>query len=65
IPYRRGDATGAPLVGGALAVVESRTEQRVTAGDHTLVVGRVLSAGTPSADGGPLMYFRSRYRTLG
>ncbi|MDT0544073.1 MULTISPECIES: flavin reductase family protein [Streptomyces] len=65
IPYSRGEASGAPLVGGALAVMESRTEQRVTAGDHTLVIGRVLSAGTPSADGGPLMYFRSRYRTLG
>ncbi|MEU9790663.1 flavin reductase family protein [Streptomyces sparsogenes] len=65
IPYTRGEATGAPLVGGALAIVECRTEQRVTAGDHTLVVGRVLTAGTPSADGGPLMYFRGRYHTLG
>ncbi|GAA2362831.1 MULTISPECIES: flavin reductase family protein [Streptomyces] len=65
IPYTRGEATGAPLVGGALAIVECRTEQRVTAGDHTLVVGRVLRAGTPSADGGPLMYFRGRYHTLG
>lgn len=63
--YQRGEASGAPLVGGALAVVECRTEQRVRAGDHTLVIGRVLTARTPSAEGGPLLYFRSRYRRLG
>ncbi|WUB63618.1 flavin reductase family protein [Streptomyces sp. NBC_00582] len=65
IPYVRGEATGAPLVGGALGTVECRTEQRVEAGDHTLVIGRVLRAGVPSAGGGPLVYFRGRYRQLG
>ncbi|MEW2292154.1 flavin reductase family protein [Streptomyces sp. NPDC006743] len=65
IPYVRGEVSGAPLVGGALATLELRTEQRVPAGDHTLVVGRVLSARLPSAQGGPLMYFRGRYRHLG
>jgi flavin reductase (DIM6/NTAB) family NADH-FMN oxidoreductase RutF len=65
IPYARGGASGAPLVGGALATLECRTEQRVPAGDHTLVIGRVLTASLPSADGGPLTYFRGRYRQLG
>lgn len=65
IPYVRGEHTGAPLVGGALATLECRTENTVVAGDHTLVIGRVLSASLPSADGGPLMYFRGRYRNLG
>jgi flavin reductase (DIM6/NTAB) family NADH-FMN oxidoreductase RutF len=65
IPYTRGEYTGAPLVGGALAVLECRTEQRVPSGDHTLVIGRVLTAGVPSAEGGPLTYFRGRYRRLG
>ncbi|KDN78685.1 reductase [Streptomyces olindensis] len=64
IPYTRGEYTGAPLVGGALAVLECRTEQRVPAGDHTLVIGRVLTARVPSAEGGPLTYFRGRYRQL-
>ncbi|GAA3372753.1 flavin reductase family protein [Streptomyces sannanensis] len=64
IPYTRGEISGAPLVGGALAVVECRTEQRVVAGDHTLVIARVLSVGLPSAEGGPLTYFRGRYRRL-
>ncbi|WP_374212259.1 flavin reductase family protein [Streptomyces sp. PSAA01] len=61
----RGEHTDAPLAVGALATLECRTEQRVTAGDHTLVVARVLDAATPAAQGGPLTYFRGRYRTLG
>ncbi|MGW1724852.1 flavin reductase family protein [Streptomyces sp. NPDC002306] len=65
IPYARGEVSGAPLVGGALATLECRTEQRVTAGDHVLVIGRVLTAEVPSADGGPLVHFRGRYRQLG
>jgi flavin reductase (DIM6/NTAB) family NADH-FMN oxidoreductase RutF len=65
IPYTRGEVCGSPLVGGALAVLECRTEERVEAGDHTLVIGRVLNVGLPSADGGPLTYFRGRYRHLG
>jgi flavin reductase (DIM6/NTAB) family NADH-FMN oxidoreductase RutF len=65
IPYARGKITDAPLVRGSLATLECRTEQRVTAGDHTLVIGRVLTADVPSADGGPLAYFRGRYRQLG
>jgi flavin reductase (DIM6/NTAB) family NADH-FMN oxidoreductase RutF len=64
VPYYRGEASGAPVLGGALAIVECETEQRVAAGDHTLLVGRVLTARTPSADGGPLTYFRGRYRYL-
>ncbi|RCH66009.1 flavin reductase [Streptomyces sp. SDr-06] len=65
IPYSRGEASGAPLVGGALATLECRTEQRVEAGDHTLAIGHVLTANLPSAEGGPLTYFRGRYRRLG
>ncbi|MEV0092329.1 flavin reductase family protein [Streptomyces sp. NPDC050738] len=65
IPYARGKESGAPLVGGALATLECRTEKRVEAGDHTLVIGRVLTADLPSAEGGPLTYFRGRYRQLG
>lgn len=65
IPYTRGEVCGALLVTGALATLECRTEQRTVAGDHTLVIGRVLKVGLPSGDGGPLTYFRGRYRQLG
>ncbi|WP_461030293.1 flavin reductase family protein [Streptomyces sparsus] len=64
IPHVRGGITGAALVDGALAHLECRTEQRVAAGDHTLLVARVLSTELPSADSGPLTYFRGRYHTL-
>ncbi|WAU85766.1 flavin reductase family protein [Streptomyces sp. Qhu-G9] len=65
VPYVRGEVSGAPLLTGALATLECRTEQRVPAGDHTLVVGRVLTSSLPGADSGPLTYFRGRYRQLG
>ncbi|MEV8536321.1 flavin reductase family protein [Streptomyces sp. NPDC051211] len=65
LPYSRGEISGAPLIGGALATLECRTESRVPAGDHTLVIGRVLGATLPPAEGGPLMYFRGGYRRMG
>ena len=61
----RGEVSGAPLVSGALATLECRTEQRVPAGDHTLVIGRVLAAHAPVGVEEPLLYFRGRYRQLG
>jgi flavin reductase (DIM6/NTAB) family NADH-FMN oxidoreductase RutF len=64
-PHTRGEVTGAPLVDGALATLECRTEQRVEAGDHTLVIGRVLAASVPGGEtGDPLTYFRGGYRGL-
>ncbi|WKX71062.1 flavin reductase family protein [Streptomyces sp. XD-27] len=64
--YTRGEAAGAPLIDGALASLECHTEQRVPAGDHTLVIGRVLTARTSGTEtAGPLTYFRGRYRRLG
>lgn len=65
LPHTRGEFTGAPLIEGGLGAVECRTEQRVQAGDHTLLIGRVLSAALPAAEGGPLVYYRGRYRHLG
>jgi len=64
-PHHRGPLSGAPLIDGALATVECRTEQRVPAGDHTLVIGRVLEARVPAPAGRPLLYFRTGYRQLG
>ncbi|WP_328494925.1 flavin reductase family protein [Streptomyces sp. NBC_00414] len=65
VPFVRGKVSGAPLLDGSLATLECRTEQRVTAGDHTLVIGRVLTSSLPGPEGGPLTYFRGRYRQLG
>jgi flavin reductase (DIM6/NTAB) family NADH-FMN oxidoreductase RutF len=65
VPHTLGETSGAPLVHGALAAVECRTEQWVPAGDHTLVVARVLRTHLPPAGGGPLLYQQGRYRGLG
>ncbi|MER5885087.1 flavin reductase family protein [Streptomyces sp. NPDC001941] len=63
--FTRGAVSGAPLMGGALATLECRTEQRVAAGDHTLVIGRVLTVDAPTGEGDPLLYFKGRYGRLG
>ncbi|NLU68064.1 flavin reductase family protein [Streptomyces sp. HNM0574] len=66
LPHTRGQASGAPVVDDALAAVECRTEQRIAAGDHTLVIGHVLATTLQHTDDtGPLTYYRGRYRTLG
>ncbi|MER7540479.1 MULTISPECIES: flavin reductase family protein [Streptomyces] len=65
LPYTRGEESGAPLMGGALSALECRTESRVVAGDHTLVVGRVLTVGLSSGGGDPLTYYQGKYRRLG
>ena len=64
LPHERGTASGAPLVSDALATVECRTEQRIPAGDHVLLIGRVLSARLGRPSSGPLTYFRGQYRQL-
>jgi flavin reductase (DIM6/NTAB) family NADH-FMN oxidoreductase RutF len=64
VPHELGEVSGAPLIEGALATVECRTEQRVPAGDHTLVVARVLATTLRAATGGPLTYYQGAYRHL-
>ena len=53
VSYRRGAQTECPLLDDALAWLECQAEQFVSAGDHTLVVGRVLD-GALLRDGEPL-----------
>ena len=65
IAFQRGPATGAALLESSLATLECRTSAVHTAGDHDIVVGEVLSIGTPRPDGQPLIWFRGRYRSLG
>jgi flavin reductase (DIM6/NTAB) family NADH-FMN oxidoreductase RutF len=57
VPHGRGALTGCALLDSSLATVED-------GGDHSIVVGEVLSLGTPRPDARPLVYFRSRYHTL-
>jgi 3-hydroxy-9,10-secoandrosta-1,3,5(10)-triene-9,17-dione monooxygenase reductase component len=52
--------TGAPILDHALAFVDCETEAEHDAGDHVIVVGRVLELGYAAA-GKPLLFYRGGY----
>lgn len=56
--------TGSVLFDDALAVLECRTVATTEAGDHTILLGEVVSFGSPAGDGSPLLYYQGRYRYL-
>ena len=56
-----GPRTGAALLTGARAWMECRTTQAVVAGDHTIVVGDVLSCDVNAIPQPPLTYHRGGY----
>ena len=64
IPFRRGELTGAPLLEQASAWLECRTYAVYPGGDHSIVVGEVLSAELGDETAGALLYHRSTYRFL-
>lgn len=53
---------GAPVIDGCLAWVDCRVELIHDAGDHELVVGRVIDLGV--GPGSPLLFYRSSLATL-
>jgi flavin reductase (DIM6/NTAB) family NADH-FMN oxidoreductase RutF len=59
--YTRGEH-GVVLLDEALAHLECRTEQRIAAGDHTIMVARVER--TTVFDARPLLYYRGGYAQL-
>jgi flavin reductase (DIM6/NTAB) family NADH-FMN oxidoreductase RutF len=56
--------SGAPLLNSALACLECRVEHGVDAGDHRILIGRVLTAecGDEGGEKNPLVFFRGVYR---
>jgi flavin reductase (DIM6/NTAB) family NADH-FMN oxidoreductase RutF len=57
-------ATGTPRLKGALAALECRVEHRLRAGDHELVLGRVMAAEVGEVEAGPLLFYRGVYSSL-
>lgn len=53
-------ASGAPILDEAIAFVDCVTETEHDAGDHLIVVGRVLELGYAS-EGKPLLFYRGGY----
>jgi flavin reductase (DIM6/NTAB) family NADH-FMN oxidoreductase RutF len=54
---------GLILLDGALAHIECHGHAQYQAGDHTIVVGKVVGGATN--DGRPLLYYRGGYAALG
>jgi flavin reductase (DIM6/NTAB) family NADH-FMN oxidoreductase RutF len=54
--------TGSPVIDGSLAWVDCELELVHDAGDHELILGRVLDLGT--GEGSPLLFFRSTLATV-
>lgn len=56
--------SGHPVLADALAWIDCRIESTAPAGDHEMVLGRVLAL-SEAADGRPLLFFRGGYAHLG
>jgi 3-hydroxy-9,10-secoandrosta-1,3,5(10)-triene-9,17-dione monooxygenase reductase component len=59
VDWHAAPITGSPVLDGSLAWVDCEVELVHDAGDHELIIGRVLDLGT--AEGSPLLFFRSRF----
>ena len=57
--FARGTVLDVPLIDGALAQIECRTNQIFISGDHAIVVGLVEAAQT--FEGQPLLYFGRQF----
>ena len=54
---------GPPALADALAVFECARQEVIAAGDHSVLIGRVLRFHRPET-GAPLVYFQGRYGAL-
>lgn len=64
VAHHRGPGTGVALLDGALATLEVRTTDMHRAGDHSIVVGEVVSLSSNDHPADALVYYRSRYQPL-
>lgn len=62
--HTRGECTGAALLDSAIGWLECRTWAAYDGGDHTILVGEVMSASVCDDRDDPLLYFRSHYGSL-
>ena len=59
----RSEHTGSPIISNAVAWFDCKTEQVVDAGDHLILIGKIISFD--SSPKTPLMYLRGNYVNLG
>jgi flavin reductase (DIM6/NTAB) family NADH-FMN oxidoreductase RutF len=65
VPHHRGRESGALIADGGLAALECEVTERLPAGDHLLVIARVLTAQATAGPSDPLVRFGGRYPALG
>lgn len=64
VPWVPSEATGSPLLEGILGYVDCTIHAVHEAGDHFVVIGRVLDLAEGDVHE-PLLYFQGKYRTTG
>jgi flavin reductase (DIM6/NTAB) family NADH-FMN oxidoreductase RutF len=64
VPHHRGQLSGALIPDDGLAAFECEVSARTPAGDHLLVIARVLFVGSVKESGEPLIRFAGRYPAL-
>ena len=64
VPHTRGALSGALIPDGGLAALECEVTQRIPAGDHLVLIARVLAVPYQSPSGDPLVRFRGHYPAL-
>jgi flavin reductase (DIM6/NTAB) family NADH-FMN oxidoreductase RutF len=66
VAHHPGRITGAPVLDGALAVLECRTAAVHDGGDHSIIVGQVTAVAGPGnpPSRGPLVHYAGAYRRL-
>jgi len=64
VDFSPAPGSGAPLLGGVHAYIDCRVENIVPAGDHVLVIGRVLALDTVDDDLDPMVFYKGQYGTF-
>jgi len=62
VPWHSGEFH-VPLIDGSLATIECAVDRRIAAGDHDILVGRMLRAHV--SEGRPLVHWAGKYGRLG
>ncbi|MER6443419.1 MULTISPECIES: flavin reductase family protein [unclassified Streptomyces] len=64
VPHH-GSVHDLPVLSEALAHLECRLAAEYDGGDHTILLGEVVSLGTPAGEEDPLIFFQGAMRELG
>jgi 3-hydroxy-9,10-secoandrosta-1,3,5(10)-triene-9,17-dione monooxygenase reductase component len=63
VKWTPSSVTGSPILEGSLAHVDCTINIVHEAGDHYVVIGRVVDLNTDEVDADPLLFFQGKYRT--